>query len=60
MMEGKTVQIQLPGNTETGIALMQQHLYRRQEDKETLYMPDGAPAGRLWLPGLDDLVETSR
>lgn len=39
---------------------MQRSLFRRQEDDEMLCMPDGAPAGRLWLNELDDLVETSR
>lgn len=60
ILEGKTVQIKLKGNTETGRAPMQRSLFRRQEDDEMLCMPDGAPAGRLWLNELDDLVETSR
>lgn len=48
IMEGKTVQIKLKGNTETGTAPMQRNLFRRQDDDETLFMPDGSPAGRLW------------
>ena len=39
---------------------MQRSLFRRQEDDEMMCMPDGAPAGRLWLNELDDLVETSK
>lgn len=60
ILEGKIVQIKLKGNTETGRAPMQRSLFRRQEDDEMLCMPDGAPAGRLWLTELDDLVETNR
>lgn len=60
IMEGKTVLIKLKGNTETGRAPMQRTLFRREEDDETLFMPDGSPAGRLWLTDIDDLVETSR
>ncbi|KAL3151213.1 hypothetical protein ABBQ38_013054 [Trebouxia sp. C0009 RCD-2024] len=60
IMEGKTVQIKLDGNTETASAPMQRSLYRRREDDESLFMPDGLPAGRLWLTDIDDLVETSR
>ena len=60
IMEGKTVQIKLKGNTETGRAPILRNLFRRQEDDETLCMPDGAPAGRLWLTEIDDLVETTR
>ena len=60
IMEGKTVQIKLKGNSETGRAPMQRNLFRRQEDDETLCMPNGAPAGRFWLTDIDDLVETSR
>jgi hypothetical protein len=59
-MEGKAVQIKLKGNTETARVPMQRNLFRRQEDDETLFMPDGLPAGRLWLNDIDDLVETSR
>lgn len=60
IMEGKTVQIKLKGNTETARVPMQRNLLRRQEDDEMLFMPDGLLAGRLWLNDIDDLVETSR
>ena len=59
-MEGKTVQIRFKGNTETARVPMQRNLCRGQEDDEMLFMPDGLPAGRLWLNDIDDLVETSR
>ena len=60
ILEGKIVQIQLKGDSETVRVLMQRNLFRRQEDEEMLFMPDGLPAGRLWLNDIDDLVETSR
>lgn len=60
IMDGKTVQIKLKGNSETGREPMQRNFFRRQEDDETLCMPNGTPAGRLWLADIDDLVETSR
>lgn len=60
-MREKTVNIQLKGDTETAEAPMQRRLYRRRdEDESKLFMPDGSPAGRLWLSDLDDLVGTKR
>ena len=54
------MQIRFKGNTETARVPMQRNLCRGQEDDEMLFMPDGLPAGRLWLNDIDDLVETSR
>lgn len=59
-MKGKVVLIKLKGDPETAKEPMQRHLYRRADESETLFTPDGTPAGRLWMVDLDSLVGTTR
>lgn len=60
-MDGKLVFIRLEGDPVTAKTPMQRTLYRRPNESESmLFMSDGSPAGRLWLPDIDDLVETKR